>query len=152
MEDKADMPGSRTDGIAAPSPKRILLLTAMVIVAGSVLAIFHQFNPVQHGFFPRCWLHSTTGLHCPGCGGQRAVHALLNGDIAGAARNNLIFVLSLGIGAWFGLAELYRRWKKLPPRLPRAGAPTIVWVLLAAVFLFGIARNIPVSPFTHLAP
>ena len=152
MNGKPDMQEGRSTGLATPSPRRILLLTAILIVAGSGIAIFHQFDPARHGFFPRCWLHSATGLHCPGCGGQRAVHALLNGDLAGAARNNLMLVLALGIGAWLGIVEIHRRWRSLPPRLPRPGAPKLVWVFLAAFLLFGILRNIPVPPFTHLAP
>lgn len=152
MNDGPDIPESRPTGLTATSSRRILLATAVAIVAGCGLLIFHQFNPAQHSFFPRCWLYAATGLHCPGCGGQRALHALLNGDLAGAARNNLMFVLTLCVGVWFGLVELHRRWNRLPPQLPRPGVPKLVWVFLTAFLLFGVARNIPVPPFTHLAP
>ena len=37
---------------------------------------------------PRCPSKLITGYDCPGCGTQRALHALLHGDIAGAWRFN----------------------------------------------------------------
>jgi hypothetical protein len=152
MEDETETRNPRAAGLASQSPGRILLFSAIVVVTGSAVAVFHQFNPAQHNFFPRCWLHSTTGLLCPGCGGQRAVHSLLHGDFAGAAQYNLMLVLALVVGAGFSFAELHRRWRKLPPRLPRRGAPRMVWFFLAAFLLFGIARNLPFAPFIHLAP
>lgn len=33
------------------------------------------------GIIPPCLFHQVSGLYCPGCGGTRAVHALLEGDL-----------------------------------------------------------------------
>ena len=55
--------------------------------------------------FPRCPVRWLTGLSCPGCGVQRAVHALLNGHPAEAFACNpflavaVPYVLALGV-AW----------------------------------------------------
>ena len=38
----------------------------------------------------RCPIHAVTGWYCPGCGGTRAVGALLRGDLVGALRDNLL--------------------------------------------------------------
>jgi hypothetical protein len=40
-------------------------------------------NPADNPY-PRCLLKVATGIDCPGCGGTRALHALLHGDVAGA--------------------------------------------------------------------
>ena len=58
--------------------------------------------PDQKSFFPRCTLHETTGLNCPGCGGTRAVFALMHGDVLQAAADNLYFVLALPFLLWWG--------------------------------------------------
>ena len=38
----------------------------------------------------RCPIHAVTGWYCPGCGGTRAVGALLRGDVVAALRDNLL--------------------------------------------------------------
>ena len=38
----------------------------------------------------RCPIHAVTGWYCPGCGGTRAIWALLRGDVVGALRDNLL--------------------------------------------------------------
>ena len=134
------------------SHKRVLTIAAVAFALVGFVLIFHSLDPTQFRFFPRCWLYSSTGLHCPGCGGQRAVHALLNGDLMAALRFNLMLMIALPIGLWFGGQEIHRRIRRLPPRLPRGESTRNIWIFFLFLVLFSVLRNIPVAPFKLLAP
>lgn len=55
------------------------LLFLLVGVLGMVL---FYFLPVSwEDYTVSCWIHERSGLYCPGCGGTRAVFALLHGRI-----------------------------------------------------------------------
>lgn len=58
---------------------------------------------------PVCVLRQTTGVSCPGCGTQRAVHALLHGDIAAAWGFNALFVVLIPVVAFLVWVETQRR-------------------------------------------
>ena len=87
------------------SRKHILSLI-IVAIAGSLL--YFLFDPSLSNLFPKCIFHSLTNLDCPGCGSQRAIHALLNGRVIQAADFNLLAVLALLslVAAAYGLIEL----------------------------------------------
>jgi hypothetical protein len=128
----------------------LLLLAA----AGTVAAVYlvARVPPTDESFYPRCMLHSLTGLHCPGCGTTRAVHAFLNGNITQAlAYNALAFVL-VPVLVW-SLAKAFLTWNLSAPEKPRTqAARVLLWVFVAAVIAFGVLRNLPWYPFTLLAP
>ena len=65
-----------------------MLAVAAVVVAGVV--IYSTFDPSASRWFPRCPFLMLTGLKCPGCGTQRAIHALLHGDVLSALRFNAL--------------------------------------------------------------
>jgi hypothetical protein len=97
-------------------------------------------------------LHDLTGLHCPGCGMTRAAHATLQGRLVDAFRFNpvgmtLLPVASVGLGIE---ALNWVRQKPLPFRM-KIGARG-AWFLVGIIIGFGILRNIPLWPFTLLAP
>jgi hypothetical protein len=114
-------------------------------VAGA--AFFFVVDPSSVVFLPRCPLYTTTGIYCPGCGATRALHELLRGHWLGALRLNALFTLSL---PWLGVFGIYR-WA-MPDRERNTWKPQWTWVLLGMVVAFGVLRNIPVYPFTLLAP
>lgn len=68
---------------------------AYLIVFCIGLGILYVFNPIDNIWAPKCPFKLLTGLSCPGCGFQRALHALLHGHFAEAAAYNywLLFAL-----------------------------------------------------------
>ena len=44
-----------------------------------VVTLYFFINP-STAFFPKCPIYSTTGIYCPGCGSQRALHDFLHLD------------------------------------------------------------------------
>lgn len=125
----------------------LLVSAAAALAAGVVFAI----DPATGGFYPPCPTHVLTGLFCPGCGSLRAIHALLHGDFTAAAGRNLLVVALTPYLIYeyvsFGLSAFGAR---VPRRLfsTRAGA----WFLIGAIAAFTILRNIPLYPFSLLAP
>jgi len=120
------------------------IISLLGLVAGA--AVFWSFDPSQYRFFPRCTFHTLTGLDCPGCGGQRAVHQLLHGEFLAAFSANALLVLLTPVGLWLLLRLLLKRYANVV--LPAVFLNrTCLWVLIAAVVLFGIARNLPGCEF-----
>ena len=76
-----------------------IAVPAISVAALSVIAVlvvlYEKYDPADFVLFPKCIFHSITGLQCPGCGSQRAMHALLNLEIGEAVRYNALFVAAL---------------------------------------------------------
>lgn len=128
----------------APASARRKGVLVVVLAAAAVvlLSVFFRLNPAEHSFFPRCVFHAASGLECPGCGGQRALHQLLHGEVATALRYNALFVLMLPVGGWF----LFRAvWQQISGRtlLPQFSHHRWPWVMCGLVIVFGILRNLP---------
>ena len=115
------------------------------------LAMVYARNPEEPGYYPPCVFYALTGLHCPGCGTLRAVHQLLHGNLITAFGYNPYTMLALPvIGYAFLSALLLTTYGK---RLPTVFVhPALIWGLLVAVLSFWVLRNVPVYPFTVLAP
>lgn len=115
----------------------IVLVLAALLVIG---VIYFAIDPSTSGLFPRCTFLSLTGYKCPGCGTQRAIHALLHGDVAGAFKYNALLLVAI---PWIALC-LYAESRRLRnPRLyARLNAPLLIWLFLAMVLLWWLLRNI----------
>lgn len=119
---------------------RIFVSVAAVAAVVAVVVIYVIFDPSVSSFFPRCPFLQLTGLKCPGCGSQRAVHALLHGDVCGAAQFNFLLVVSLPVIALYVFSELY---KARQPRLYNLlNSPVVVWSIFAVVVLWWMLRNV----------
>lgn len=85
-------------------------------------------------------LHALTGLRCPGCGTQRALHAALNGDFGRAWSLNPFLWMALPlICAYIAVEAMPRRW----PRLRRVLLDTrTIAAIGIAVTAWWIGRNL----------
>jgi hypothetical protein len=132
-----------------------LALLALLGVGFAALGLLYAVNPAGSAWYPKCTLHSLTGLHCPGCGMLRGTHQLLQGNVAGALSMNALAMVLVPIVLATCLVNLARRSRhsQLPDQpLPRLLPDWTGWAIFTIVVVFTIARNIPYEPFLYLAP
>ena len=122
------------------SKRRMALIAVAAAFALMVAAVYFFYDPSTSRFFPRCPFLMATGMKCPGCGSQRAVHDLLNGDVAAAARHNAMMVAFIPVLAVYAAAEFRRT--RAPRFYAALNAPAMVWTIFAVVMAWWIARNI----------
>lgn len=106
-----------------------------------MVLIYYFFNPSEY-FFPPCTFYQTTGWYCPGCGSQRAFHALLHGNFLMAFQYNLLLPLGLLAGAYYAMLQVARKcWNK--PFYNYLQHRYFMWFLVAFILLYWILRNVP---------
>lgn len=102
---------------------------------------------------PACIFYTLTGLYCFGCGAGRSLLALLRFDFYAAFRLQPLMVLSLPFFAYYLLSVyLSLTFGRTVLPLPRIKSRAFGIAVLVVVLAYGILRNIPVFPFTLLAP
>jgi len=123
---------------------------AIIIAVLVSLVVLYFFSPTTYSFFPKCPFYTLTGFNCPGCGSQRALHALLHGDLTAAVNYNLLFVVSLPfIAAYFGLKllSIIKGGRMSLYLFDHPNAPVLAVLL---VLIFWVVRNLPFAPFNFL--
>lgn len=125
---------------------------AVAVILLVAVPVYFLFDPSSFSFFPECPFYLLTGLYCPGCGSQRAFHALLHGHLAEAAGFNLLAVAALpliGYSAVVFTANYFfkRHWAQALFYSTRFARLVLVLVLL-----FWVLRNLPFSCFSWMAP
>ncbi|HUK81431.1 MAG TPA: DUF2752 domain-containing protein [Verrucomicrobiae bacterium] len=117
--------------------RRIVACVGAALAAAGLWLV----NPNALTWCPHCPLHSLTGLYCPGCGSTRALHQLVHGHLLAAFRLNPLAVVALPLLAlWLARSE-------------RGDVKSMwIWTLLVVIVVFGVLRNLPVYPFSLLAP
>ena len=106
------------------------------------LSLFYAFDPATDPFFPLCPFRAITGLECPGCGSQRAIHSLLHLQVGDALAYNALMVVALPyilLGIWLERLGGGRRY----PRLQRFffGRWSAL-VVLMLVLIYWVIRNL----------
>lgn len=105
-----------------------------------LLALYYLFDPSESGIFPACPSHLLTGYDCPGCGTQRALHALLHGDLLGVVHYNAMLVVGVPLVLTIFVSNLLRRRY---PRFHQAMNSNYVIAFAAVLTVFWtVYRNI----------
>lgn len=112
---------------------------ALLVVAAIFCIYYYNIDPAS-GHAPRCLFKLLTGYDCPGCGSQRAFHALLHGHIARAWGYNPFVFFAVPAAAFYIVTEAGRdNW----PRFHAAAVhPAVLTAILIAITGWWIGRNI----------
>ena len=130
---------------------KILIATVIVVILLGVLSLYFFYNPSQHSFFPKCPFYSITGFYCPGCGSQRAIHQIINGNIINGIRHNYLILLLALVLSYQGIIYILSKlnnstYKNILHK------PVVTKLILVIVLLFWLFRNFKWYPFTEFAP
>jgi hypothetical protein len=127
--------------------------TAAPIAAGvaavAVCLVLAVVDPEDRTLWtPRCPFRAATGLDCPGCGGTRALTALVRGDLGVALGHNVLTVALLPLLAWGWVGWLAVRagWRHTRPE----PSTRLAWAVAIVLPVFTVARNLPWAPLAWL--
>lgn len=122
-----------------------------LLVTGLAAAILFFFVNPSEFYFPKCPLYATTGIYCPGCGSQRALHDFLNLNFVGVLDHNPLFLFGILVLVYdIGIKSINKLLNKsFYNILQHKYTPMLILVI---VLLFWILRNLPFQPFNWLAP
>ena len=116
-----------------------LFLFPVLLVVGMV---YYFNNPAESWFFLKCPVNYVTGLNCPGCGSQRAIHELLHLNFKQAFAYNPLLIAAIpytALGIAFNTETLKTRYPKTRKFFYGQRA---LYVVLVVGILFFILRNI----------
>lgn len=138
-------------GTASPSHVRRgavpLALGAAAAGAAVLLVARSPHVPLSYGICPSVLF---LGVSCPGCGGLRATHDMLTGDVVGAWHANPLWTLVAPVLAVTWVVWTVRRLRGGPPLAAPSWVP---WTALVVVVAFAVLRNVPVLvPYLGPAP
>jgi hypothetical protein len=135
---------------------RVVYFIGTCVVLVLAVIFVYGVDPSSNPFTPGCSFYRITGLYCPTCGMTRAAHHALHGRFRKAFSLNvlwpaIILLLGSSLGVWFfWLVTGKNPFHRLNRILKHY--PAITWLILVPLFAFWIFRNIPVFPFSWLAP
>ncbi|MBC7921136.1 MAG: DUF2752 domain-containing protein [Ferruginibacter sp.] len=127
-------------------------LTGLLGALAGLAVLYYRWNPALFRFFPDCPFWVLTGAYCPGCGSQRAVHQLLHGHLRQAADYNLLLVITLPLLSYVLGVRTLDYLRNQHTVLPFLHSNVFTYGVLVLVLAFWLLRNLPVVPFTYLAP
>jgi len=119
-------------------------LKKAIIIVGCIIGIgtFYFINPENTVWLPKCWFYQLTGLQCPACGTQRAIHQLLHLNFIEAFRYNPFLIISLPYASALVVLQWFVASDKLQKLRTFCFHHTTVNIYLTLVILWWIVRNL----------
>lgn len=158
-DSRALEPLTATSGNVLPAvaklPKKAVTLgmvTAGFLTLAAGTAVLFFFEPSKSDVYPPCLFRSCTGFYCPGCGTTRALHALVHGNFGEAFGLNPLIVLLLPFLGYYLISYAFFGARRGRPMFGSLASPFWGQLAFVTILAYWVLRNIPLYPFSLLAP
>ena len=119
--------------------KHVISSIAVLIL---LCSFYFSINPTNSYLIPKCPFHLLTGLDCPACGIQRALHYFLHGEWGTAIKYNYFLIISVPYFCTVAFTTFSKNTHILfAKRIVQH--PTTVKIFLSLTILWWVIRNIP---------
>jgi hypothetical protein len=118
------------------------LIACLLVLFAVACVVLYYLDPVKYVFMPKCPFKMLTGLDCPGCGFQRAMHALLHGHVMQAIRFNLFLVISVPYIIALAVGNFVLHGERQRKVLSVLECRTAVYTYIVLYFVWMVVRNI----------
>lgn len=114
---------------------------------GIALVVAYLFVKKAFGFdlmdyMLPCTLYTWTGFYCPGCGGTRAVLALVKGDILQSFYWNPFVPYVAIVGGWFMISQTIERISRGKIKIALHFRMIYVWIGLVLILINLVLKNV----------
>lgn len=107
---------------------------------GCVIVFMTNFDPFR--LLRPCMLHALTGYYCPGCGGTRAVRALLAGHLIRSFICHPIVPLTGALAGWFMVSQTIEHISKGRLRIGMHVRDIHLWGVLGIIVVNFLVKNL----------
>ena len=120
---------------------KVLAVLLVLLVMIAALCVNYFCDPSTSRIALICPFKEVTGWDCPGCGGQRALHALLHGDFERAFRFNPFLIIGFPMIVLAFLTEgFHTRWTSWLKK--HIVTQKFLYAYIVLTFAWWIGRNI----------
>ncbi len=114
-----------------------------LVFSASVLGLMYQLFPLPFSkLLLPCLVNSTFGIYCPGCGGTRAIAALLHGKPVTSFICHPLVPYTALVGGWFLASQTVERLSGHRIKIGMRYRDGYVWAALAIVIVNFILKNL----------
>lgn len=115
------------------------ILILFLAVATAIYAACPEFIAK---YLPGCLFWRITGLYCPGCGGTRAIIALLQGKLIHSFLYHPFVIYTVLTGGWFMISQTVQRLTKGKFAIGMKYRDGYLWVALILVIINFFVKNL----------
>lgn len=110
-------------------------------IFGLIIAGIKLWGTSILGFMPHCALHAMTGYYCPGCGGTRAVYALMHGKILRSIYYHPFVFYVAVVGIWFMISQTIERLTKGKVSIALHFRQAYIWIAILLIICNFVIKN-----------
>lgn len=129
------------------NPDTICYITGWCLIG--LLILYYFLSEITgigflHFHFP-CLFHALTGYYCPGCGGTRAVYALLHGKIFQSFLYHPLVLCIAVPGSWFMVSQSIERLSHGKYKIGMHFRDGYLWAALVLITVNFVIKNLALA-------